>query len=367
MSKDGERYCGVVLEYPGVEKAVATSIKSAQIKAPSIDKMGISFIGAGNFARGVLLPIVKREPKTQLIGVTAATGLSAKNTGEQFGFTFSGTDHKEVLANEESPVVFIATRHDTHASLAAESLYRGKAVFVEKPLAMNIEGLREVMKAQRESSGLLMVGYNRRFAPLARQVKERLGELIGPMTIAYRVNAGQLPAEHWSLDENEGGGRVIGEVCHFVDFIQYLTDALPVRVCAEVVACAQRAGFIDDSIAINLGLNDGSVASIIYTASGDKSVAKERVEVFCDRSYALIDDFKTGQFIREGKTTKLGRGGQDKGHAAEISAFLGAVRDGADAPISIESLAATSLATFAIIESARSGQTVAVDLNLALG
>lgn len=364
LTRGGERYCGVVLEYPHAEQQVAVSSKPpAPIKVAS-DELGVGFIGAGNFSRGVLLPIVKRAPKIKLIGVATATGISAKNAAGQFGFARPTTDYEDVLASEETQAVFIATRHDSHSRLAAEALKRGKAVFVEKPLATNKEGLREVVDAAREADGLLTVGYNRRFAPLAKEVKEKFNSRSGPMTIIYRVNAGQLPADHWSHDATEGGGRIIGEACHFMDFVQYLTDALPARVCAEGVANKRTADYIDDSVVISMSLTDGSVASIIYTASGDRSVAKEQIEIFCDRSVASIDDFKSGAFVHNGKRVKLGGGNQDKGHAAEISAFFEAARGRTQAPISLESLVATSLASFAVIESAKDGAAVALDLSL---
>jgi polar amino acid transport system substrate-binding protein len=248
--------------------------------------------------------------------------------------------------------------------MAAEALKVGKHVFVEKPLATNIEGLREVVSAARETEGLLMVGYNRRFAPIAREIKKRFSSRAGPMTIVYRVNAGTLPAEHWTHDATEGGGRIIGEVCHFIDFVQFLTDALPERLTATGVPQAQAAGPVDDSVIISLSLGDGSVASIVYTASGDNSVPKEHVEIFCDRSVARIDDFKAGVFIRGGKSTRLGGSSQDKGHAAEIGAFLDAVRSGGAAPISLESLIGTSLACFAAVDSVMSGTATTINLQL---
>ncbi len=354
LNRDGERCCGVVLEYPDAAEAAA-SVQPSRARALASGELGVSFIGAGNFACGVLLPIVKRAAKVQLRSVAAATGLSAKNAAEQFGFSHSTTDYQEILKDEESKIVFIATRHDSHARIAAEALKLGKHVFVEKPLATTIESLREVISAARESEGLLMVGYNRRFAPIAREIKERFSKRSGPMTIVYRVNAGQLPAEHWTHDETEGGGRIIGEVCHFIDFVQFLTDSLPERVTATSVPQAQSAGLVDDSVIISLGMRDGSVASIVYTASGDKSLPKEHIEVFCDRSVARVDDFKSGVFIHHGKSTRLGGSSQDKGHAAEISSFLEAVRNGTEAPTSLDSLAATSLACFAALKSASNG------------
>src|SRR5581483_8644064 len=234
---------------------------------------------------------------------------------------------------------------------------------VEKPLATTAEGLREVVHAARESDGLLMVGFNRRFAPLAREVKAKYAARAAPMTIIYRVNAGQVPPDHWTHDASEGGGRVVGEVCHFVDFVSFLTDALPAQVTAAAVPVQQRAGYLDDSTVVSMRMTDGSIASIIYTASGDPTVPKEQVEVFCERAVATIDDFKSGAFISGRKRTRLGGGAQDKGHAAEIAAFFDAVRRHAAAPISLESLAATTLATFAIIESAKTGNGIAVDMN----
>ncbi|MFL6214706.1 MAG: bi-domain-containing oxidoreductase [Blastocatellia bacterium] len=360
-----ERLCGVVLRYPDSADQVAAAKTNAAVK-PSSDELGVSFIGAGNFARGVLLPIIKRADRVKLMSVATATGLSARNTGAQFGFANATTDYNEIIEDANSSAVFIATRHDSHASLAAEALRRGKTVFVEKPLAINEESLRDVVRAALETDGLLMVGFNRRFAPLAQEIKAKFAKRNAPMTIIYRVNAGQVPPEHWTHDPNEGGGRIIGEACHMVDFVSFLTDALPARVSAAAVPLSQRAGYVDDSTVISMTMSDGSIASIIYTASGDLTVPKEQVEIFCERSVATIDDFKSGAFIAGRKRTKLGGGAQDKGHAAEIAAFFDAARGRTAAPISLESLVATTLATFAIVESAKSGTGIAVDVNRAM-
>ncbi|HKY05859.1 MAG TPA: Gfo/Idh/MocA family oxidoreductase, partial [Blastocatellia bacterium] len=359
-SQNGERYCGVVLEYPENSERAADVIESKKGRAKVSEDPGVSFIGAGNFARGVLLPLVKQTPRIRLDGVATATGVSARNTGEQFGFAYSTTDYEKVLASAETQCVIIATRHDSHARIASEALRRGKAVFLEKPLATTEADLREVVSAAQESNQVLMVGYNRRFAPAAVEINDRLGSRSGPMTIIYRVNAGQLAQDHWSHDQTEGGGRVIGEACHFVDFVQFMTGSLVARVSAEAVTARQQSGFVDDSVVASLMMCDGSVASIIYTASGDSSVPKERVEIFCDRTVATIDDFKTAQIVKDGKTTRLGGGAQDKGHAAEIKAFFEAARGKTAPPITLESLVNTSLVTFAIIESARSGRTIEI-------
>jgi polar amino acid transport system substrate-binding protein len=305
---------------------------------------------------------VKRQAKLQLVSVGTATGLSAKNAAEQFGFSQSTTDYQEILADTNSHLVFIATRHDSHAQIAAEALRRGKHVFVEKPLALTEQSLREVTTAAQESTGLLIVGYNRRFAPLAEEIKRRFQSRVGPMTIVYRVNAGHLASDHWSYDGAEGGGRILGEACHFIDFAQFMTNALPARVGAERVSMGAN-GAIDDSTVISVGMSDGSIASIIYVASGDSSVPKEHIEIFCDGSIATIEDFKSGSFVHDRKSRKLGGRVQDKGHANEITAFVEAARAGSYSPIALESLAATTLASFAAVESANSGRIVPVDLN----
>jgi hypothetical protein len=251
-----ERCCGVVLEYPDDQQQAEKSTPRIAAKAVGSDTLRVSVIGAGSFARGVLLPLIKRSSRIQLLGVAAATGISAKNTSEQFGFSYATTGYEQILDDEASDAVFIITRHDSHAHLAAEALRRDKHVFVEKPLAATDEGLREVVTAARESSGLLMVGYNRRFAPIAREVKKNFDGRAGRMTIVYRVNAGQLPRSHWVNDSDEGGGRIIGEMCHFIDFIQFLTDALPARVSAEAVSDSQ-SDLVDDCAVVSYWLSDG--------------------------------------------------------------------------------------------------------------
>ncbi len=362
-NKASERYCGIVLEYPQTELAPNHLVQTSHAKKSEAATLGVSFIGAGNFARGVLLPIVKRAAKVRLEGVATATGINAKNTAEMFGFAYSTTDAEAILDNHESHAVFIATRHDSHAELATKALRRGKAVFVEKPLATTAADLREVFQVAQATGNLLTVGYNRRFAPLAKEIKKHFDGRAGVLTLAYRINAGQIPPEHWTHDATEGGGRIIGEVCHFIDFAQFITDALPVTVSAALVPQKRSAGFVDDSVTVSMTMSDGSIASIVYTASGNKSVAKERVEIFGEQTVAILDDFKKAEIISGKKTIKLGGSAQDKGHAAEIAAFLQAAQGQTAAPISLESLAATSLACFAIIESAKTAQVCSIDMH----
>jgi len=353
--------CGVVLAYSEAPGLLSTRVVNTGIRKRAEGKIGIGFIGAGNFARGVQLPIIARLDDVKLTGVASATGVSGKNTAEQFGFGYSTSDYREILDDPETHCVFVATRHDSHAEIAAQSLRHGKSVFVEKPLAITEEGLREVLDCASASAGQLFVGYNRRFSPLAVEIKKRLAGRTGSMSVVYRVNAGHLAADHWSYDPERGGGRVVGEVCHFVDFVQFLTDSMPLRVSAEGVSIGPAS--LDDSCAISLRMADGSIASISYYASGNQSVPKERVEIYCDGSVATIDDFREGEYNSSGKSAKLGGGRQDKGHGVEVAAFLEVTAGKSESPFTLQSLAATTLATFAINDSVRTSEPRPIDID----
>jgi predicted dehydrogenase len=365
---DGGRHsagyrCGVVLAYQDTSAALASKVVNISAKKHTTGQIGVGFIGAGNFARGVLLPAIVRSSNVRLTGVASATGVSSKNTAEQFGFAYSTSDYLEVLDDPATTCVFVATRHDAHARIAAECLKRGKSVYVEKPLAITEESLREVVDCAGSSPGHLFVGYNRRFSPLGVEVRKKFTGRSSSMSIIYRINAGRLPAGHWALDPDQGGGRVVGECCHFVDFVQFLTDSLPARVSAEGVPALSASGAGDDSCTVSLRMTDGSIASIAYCASGDPALGKERVEVFCDGSIAIIDDFKAGTFMHAGKSSKLGSGRHDKGHAAEIAAFIDVISGKCGSPFTLESLAATTLTTLAVNESLRSSQSCAIDVD----
>jgi len=356
--------CGVVLAYPDSGAAIASKVVNTSARKPATGgQIGVGFIGAGNFARGVLLPAIAKHRNVKLTGVASSTGVSSKNTAEQFGFAYTTSDYLEVVDDPSTTCVFVATRHDAHARIAAECLKRGKSVYVEKPLAMTEEGLREVIDCGSSGPGHLFVGYNRRFSPLGVALKKKFTGRTGSMSIIYRINAGRLPADHWALDPDQGGGRIVGECCHFVDFVQYLTDSAPVSVCAEGVPAAAASGASDDSCTISLRMADGSIASIAYYASGDPSIGKELVEVYSDGSIATIDDFRSGEHVRAGKSAKLGSGHQDKGHAGEIAAFLDAVSGKSGSPFTLESLAATTLTTFAINESLRASESKVIDVH----
>jgi polar amino acid transport system substrate-binding protein len=269
----------------------------------------------------------------------------------------------DVLGNGEIDTVFIATRHDTHAGFAATALEAGKNVFVEKPLAIREEELAHVLDvAKRRTDCLLMVGYNRRFSPLARQARDVFQRISGPLVINYRVNAGFLPKDHWTQTE-QGGGRILGEVCHFVDLMQFLTGSEPSSVHAISVAAGNAEVSDHDNVIISLRFQNGSVGQITYVSCGDKLLSKERIEILGGGQSFIIDDFRFAEHYAGGSRRSIKTAG--KGHQEEVAEFLGAIRGGKPSPIPLDSLARTSLATFAIIDSLSTGLPQAVGFQAA--
>jgi predicted dehydrogenase/threonine dehydrogenase-like Zn-dependent dehydrogenase len=349
-------YLGILLEYDQQRDIAHQPRQRAIVKS---GKLRVGLIGAGDYARAMLLPHFKNE-KTEFIAVATASGVTAKNISRQFGFRETVPTADEIINDAEVDTVVIATRHDTHAIYAAAALRAGKYVFVEKPLALNEAELRDVIAAARESSGSLTVGFNRRFSPAAQAAKESFSQVDPPLSIVYRVNAGRNPREHWVHDPIQGGGRIIGEVCHFVDLMQFLSGSVPTRVFAESITSRNAAAIDDDSVVITLKFADGSVGTIAYLAEGDKALPKERIEIFGGGRSFVIDDFRETRAYVNGKETikKLGR--QDKGQRDEVAAFCQLVNTGGDPLFSIDELAATTRATFRMIESLRTGRAISV-------
>jgi predicted dehydrogenase len=254
--------------------------------------------------------------------------------------------------------VVIATRHGSHARYAAAALRAGKAVFLEKPLAIDEEGLGDVLAAQAETGEILAVGFNRRFSSLALRLKAAVPSDV-PLAVTYRINAGPVPAGSWIHDPTDGAGRIIGEMCHFVDFLLFLTGSLPSEVFAHGLGGA--TGGLHDTVVASLKFANGSVASLNYFATGDKAFPKERIEVYGSETVAVLDDFRELSVMRNGRRSRYRRLSQDKGYDAEVEAFLGALRGERASPIDMTSLAATTRVTFDIEESLRTGTPVRRD------
>ena len=343
-----EPYLGVLLNYdPEAEltRRVALGTAPAPRQAPRAITLGV--IGAGGYVPAMLLPHFKTEG-VEFRSIATASGISAHDVGKRFGFVEAVSTANDVLDDPDINLVVIGTRHDLHAELARRALERNKNVFVEKPLALNDEQLDGVLAAAEASSGRLMVGFNRRFSPLAQQAKAHFANRDTPLSILYRVNAGHIPKEHWTQDPIEGGGRIVGEVCHFIDLMQFLSEAPPVSVYAESIS-AKSPKIIDaDSVFITLRFADGSNGVIAYLSEGDKSLPKERIEIFGGGKSFVIDDFRTGKI-------------QDKGQRSQVQQICTTLRDGGPSSISLDELAATSRATFRVLDSLRSKCVVSLE------
>src|ERR1039457_5528110 len=312
---------GIILTYPARE-APPRSVEIPGRGQPVRGDVRISVVGAGGFASGVLVPALAKVPNVRLDAIVSARGLSARHLADKFGFSSCSTDAGSVLGGASTAVV-IATRHNLHASQVIAALQAGKHVFVEKPLALTPDELDEIL-AERERAGkILLVGYNRRFSPLARELSAFLAGRRAPLVMCYRVNAGAIPAESWIHDPVIGGGRIIGEVCHFIDLAAYLAGAPPISVRCQGVAPGTSARN-DDNVLVTVGFGDGSLCSIAYVASGDASAGKERLEVMGDGASAVLEDFRMLELRRAGKRRVIRKLMQDKGHAAEMQAFVAA-------------------------------------------
>ncbi len=355
--KTKEKFLGVLLTYPeNIERSESPKVVKFNVSTfkPATCKLGV--LGAGSFANSVLIPSIKKAGDIQLIGIASSGGLHAQHAGKKFGFQYATSSDDEILNDADINTVAILTRHDIHAELVVKALKAGKHVFVEKPLAINSDQLSAISKQLKANSQMLLtVGFNRRFAPLAQQLKSLVSSLQGPMHVHYRVNAGPIPLNHWTQDPGIGGGRIIGEGCHFVDFITFLVGAAPVSVTAHALSDVGK--YREDNVSMTFTFSDGSIGVVDYLANGDKSFPKERVEVFCAGQIAVLDDFVSLQTVKDGKKKEI-KGAQNKGWVDEWKFFAKAIREGGEPPIPYEQLIGVTRSTFAAVESLRKQESI---------
>lgn len=358
--KKKEPFLGVLLTYPEV-KVSGAPMSRVTFKQPdtgTLDTVKLGVLGAGLFANSTLLPVLKNNKDFELVGIASSGGLHAQHSGKKFGFQYATSSEDEIINDPKINTVAILTRHDTHADLVVKALKAGKHVFVEKPLAVDSRQLAVVSKQLRVTNqSLLTVGFNRRFAPLIQTLKSQISNHQEPKHLHYRVNAGFIPANHWTQDEAIGGGRIIGEACHFIDVLTFLVGALPVKVSAH--ALPNNGKYKDDNVSMTFAFADGSIGVVDYLANGDKSLPKERLEVFCGGMVAVLDDYVSLTTVKDGKK-KVESGAQDKGWRAEMAAFADSVRAGKEPPIPYEQILAVTKSTFAAVESIRSGSPVEI-------
>jgi predicted dehydrogenase/threonine dehydrogenase-like Zn-dependent dehydrogenase len=356
-----EPYLGIVLNYPKVEDRQPTPVvTTAEAKAKPLckDKVGIGVIGSGIFANITMLPAMKKIDDYERVGIADINGSAAKHSQDKFGFSYSAGDHHKILEDENIDVVFVTTRHNTHASLLLEALQAGKHVMVEKPLCLTEDELGEIIKiAEQKPELLVMVGFNRRFAPMSLELKARIKNK-GPLCMNYICNAGFAPKDSWTQDVQVGGGRIIGEGCHFIDWMIWLTGSAPKQVYAQAIARENSKALKDDNIMILITFEDGSIGTVSYLACGDKSYTKEHIEVYAGGSIGIINDFRNGFFTCNGKKEKLT--GLSKGHFEEWSEFASAIKNGGPSPIGFEEIVASTWTTLKAIESLKTAKAVKI-------
>jgi predicted dehydrogenase/threonine dehydrogenase-like Zn-dependent dehydrogenase len=368
-----ERSLGILIEYPSDKGRESRDVRSIVLRAepelrhdvarrtkagaPYTDTV-VGFIGAGNFAKSQLIPRLK-QLGVRLRGVATSTPANAKSVAEKFGFEFCASGAEEIMNDGQINTVFIATRHDTHGQYLLEALRHGKRVFVEKPLAIDEQELIKIAKgydtlAKEGKRPFVMVGYNRRFSLPMIAIKEFFGGRKEPLVLNYRVNADPIPETHWYRDVKQGG-RIIGEVCHYVDAMLYLTHSAPNSAYAVGMGSPTDRS-TSDNVSVTISFDDGSIGTISYVSSGSVRVEKEYLEVFGDGKSVLMEDFKNVLFFSDRRRQRK-RFARDKGHQEELRVVLEGLRSNGPSPISFSSLLLTSLTTFKAVESLRERQS----------
>ena len=352
-----EKYLGIVLTYNNDIDIKEHKIIKRTSKPIKQDKVNIGLIGAGNFTKSVILPNLQKVDGYELVGLCTATGVSANSVGKKYDFKYITTSSEEIFQNSEINSVFVTTRHNEHANAVLNAIKYKKHIFVEKPLCIYEEEL-EAIKEAYDGSVIVQVGFNRRFAPLIKKLKKELAN--SSMSINYRVNAGIIPKDVWIQDREIGGGRIIGEVCHFIDTCSYLIGSEVEEVIAFDITKSDKSIPDEDNVSILLKYKNGSTATITYFAYGDSSMPKEYIEVFANGVSATLNDFRELIIYKNGKKERTKTANQDKGFVNEFKAFKDAVKNG-DEAVSFESIYNTTKTTFKILESLKSKKVIKID------
>jgi predicted dehydrogenase/threonine dehydrogenase-like Zn-dependent dehydrogenase len=348
-----EPFIGIALKYDTNKSHLKSKIIIDNNQGLPTSKVNVSFIGAGSYAQGNLLPNIPENSQVSKIGVLTNTGTTSKRVAEKFKFNFCATLENDVL-DEKTNTIFVATRHDSHGKYVLKALQQNKHVFVEKPLCLKEPELYTIIDAQQQSQTAVMIGFNRRFSPLTQKIKKVIGS--GPMSMIYRINAGSIPSDNWLQDIEIGGGRILGEACHFIDYLTYLNGSLPTKVSAQVLADPEN---LNDTVNIMLQFENGSTGVVCYYANGAKSLAKEYVEVFASGTTAILNDFKELRIYGKGKPSKTKLVNQNKGQKEMVEGFINGIITNGNAPIPFSEIVAVTKASFKVLESIKNnGQLI---------
>jgi len=339
----GEPSLGIVLEYPcddqtrlSAREVLLDDAASSPSGSARTGNAAVAFIGAGNYAGRTLIPAFKAAG-ARLHSVVSSGGVSAVHFGKKFGFHKASTDWSASVADAEVDTVVVATRHDAHARQVLAAMRAGKHVFCEKPLCLTMGELQEIeIEARARPGQILMIGFNRRYAPQVQRIKQLLAPVAEPKSFVMTVNAGTIPADHWTQDKAVGGGRIVGEGCHFIDLLRFLAGAPIVRQHAVALGAHPLLAVRDDKATLTLEFADGSVGTVHYLANGDKGFPKERLEVFCAGRVLQLDNFRKLRGWGWKGFTRMNLWRQDKGAQACVDAYVAAIRSGGPAPIPLE-------------------------------
>jgi predicted dehydrogenase len=356
-NKEGIPYLGVLLQYPAIADRISTRKITLAQAAPAIspDQAVVGVLGAGNYAQVVFLPVLAKARNTRLHTIVSGSGVTATQAAKKYQFLHTSSDEQDVLSNSEINTVVILTQHNHHARQVTQALKNGKNVYCEKPLALNMSELEEIISYLRPDGPRLTVGFNRRFSPLGQRMRTFLQTSTQPKMLYYRINAGTLPSTHWLNDPVRGGGRLLGEGCHFIDFLTYLVGESPVGLDVHTLPAQGNAPA--DNASIRLYFPDGSIGNISYLSNGDRSFPKESCEVFTGGRIAILDDFRQLTMIHDGKKQVV-RSTQDKGHHQSWEAFLNSLLHGSELPIPYTQLWSVSQAVILTAQAAQSGERI---------
>ncbi|MBI3802949.1 MAG: bi-domain-containing oxidoreductase [Nitrospirae bacterium] len=357
MMENREPYLGILVVYPPEERRPQD--RTIQLRpAKQTGTLQLGIVGAGSHVKDRLLPKLAEMKEVTLRAICTGNGLHAKAVAEKSGAVYCSSDYREVLKDDAVTAVLIGTRHQDHGTMVVESLRAGKHVFVEKPLCLTEAELEEIaaVYSAKANDGLqLMVGFNRRFSPHMEEARRFFQGRRNPLVMLYRVNAGAIPPEHWIQDPEIGGGRIVGEGCHFIDFMQALCGAPATSVQGRKIG-QHSSGLTEDQSLLSLTFGDGSIGTLLYAAGGDPSLPKERFEAFGDGKAWVMDDFVASEFHANGKQSKFKSGKQDKGFQGELAQFVESVLRGSGPAIPFEEIRAVTLACLRGVESFKTGQ-----------
>jgi len=330
---DDRSSLGILLDYEGAsaESLSKNTVKLSENTISKPQKGNVAFIGGGNYASRVLIPAFKRAG-ANLTALVTSGGMSAVHHGIKNGFLTASTDIEQALDDAVDTVV-IATQHNLHASQAIQALEKGKHIFVEKPLALTHEEIDKIEASQKKSKSMVMVGYNRRFSPHIQKIKSLLDAKPSPKTFIMTMNAGEIPNEHWTQDAKIGGGRIIGEACHYIDLMRFLAGSKIKSFNAVKMGENDFVEVTEDKASISLTFEDGSMGSIHYFANGEKSFSKERIEIFCDNAVLQLDNFRKLRGFGWKGFNKMYLWSQDKGQENCVGAFMASLKKGRENPI----------------------------------